>query len=238
MITAGVNAGVIEVLDVVEEANGLRVTVTSLSPIAITYQEDETLNGLVQNPEDGKYYYYVDGVVDTTKNSLVQCDDGLFYYFENGQWMNEHYGLVGFAGAEFFVVNGIYDTSISGLQLIGDNFYFLAYGMLQDYTGLALYDGQWFYVVNGVLAIDYSGLQDHDGSKFLVSYGQIQSSYTGLYNDAVSGKWYYIVYGQVQTDYTGLVLYDNAWFYLINGELASDYVGKVEYDGAIFDVVY
>lgn len=45
MITSGVKAGQVEILDVIEEEDGLRVVFTSLSPVAIAYQEeaDETV---------------------------------------------------------------------------------------------------------------------------------------------------------------------------------------------------
>jgi hypothetical protein len=238
LITSGEHAGSLEILNVSAEADGLHVIVTSLSPIAITYQNMNTTNGIAYDETDGKYYYYVDGVIDDTKNGLVPCEDGLFYYLEQGEWITTKFGLVEYGGGKFLVVNGVLDTSVSGLQLIGDNFYFLANGQLQSqYTGLALYDGQWFYVVEGVLAITFNGLRSHDGSLFLIASGQIQGAYTGLYNDAVTGNWYYIVLGQVQTSYTGLVFYDGAWFYLVGGILADDYTGTVEYDGVQFQVI-
>ena len=40
MITSGAKAGEVEILDAVEEDDGLRVVFTSLSPVAITYQEE------------------------------------------------------------------------------------------------------------------------------------------------------------------------------------------------------
>lgn len=40
MITSGEKAGEVEILDVVEEEDGLRVLFTSFSPVAITYQEE------------------------------------------------------------------------------------------------------------------------------------------------------------------------------------------------------
>ncbi len=239
-LTYTLPAGTYSIVSPTDAANkrGVQVVyVDLLETISGAGGEELELNGIHQ-AADSKYYYYVDGVIDTNVNGLVPYEDGLWYYFENGVWINDKYDLVEYNGGKFFVVNGLYESSISGLQLIGDNFYFLSYGQLQDYTGLALYDGEFFYVENGVLAINYNGLLDYDGSKFLIAAGRIVGDYTGLYNDTVTGDWYYIVYGQVQTDYVGLVLYDGAWFHLVDGKVASDYTGLVLYDGAWFYIVY
>ena len=162
--------------------------------------------------------------VDTLKNGLVYEEElQQWRYYEQGNWISDKWGLVEYNGGQFFVVNGVIEASISGLQLIGDNFYYLAYGQVQTYyTGLAYYDGEWFYVENGVLAINFNGIQDYDGGKFLVAAGRVLYSYSGLYL-AEDENWYFISGGQVQTYYTGHVQYDGTWFYLRNGVLDVTY---------------
>ncbi len=200
--------------------------------------DEPLLNGVIKGEGD-KYYCYKEGVVDTTQNGLVYCEEIENYiYVEEGVQDISKYDLVDYQGGKFFVVNGVMANSISGLQLIGNNFYFLAYGQLQNqYTGLTLYDNEWFYIEEGVLAIGFNGVKDYDGSKFLIAAGRIVNDYVGLFNDAATGNWYYMVYGQVQTQYTGLVQYDGSWFYVEGGIYDTTFNGTIEYDGAQFKVI-
>lgn len=196
-------------------------------------------NGILQ-AEDGKYYYYVNGNVDTTKNGLVFYEEsGQWMYMENGCWITSKVGLVEYDGSKFLVVNGCFDNSVTQLYLNTEDstWYYLSNGQVQTHhSGLTQYDGAWFYVENGKLATDYRGLTDYAGGKFYVSGGQVQSQYNGLVQTP-DGAWYYVGGGQVQSWYTGLVMYDGAWFYVENGILASSFNGIQDYDGSKFLVI-
>ena len=176
--------------------------------------EKDPANGLARD-ENGKYHYYNNGEVDTTKN-----------------------GIVSYQGGDFFVANGDLCDGANGLNLNSEDgkWYFLSNGQVQrGYNGLALYDGEWFYLTNGVLDTNINGLVPYNGGTFLFSQGRLVKEHNGLWQD-FDGSWYFLAKGQLQ-NYTGVAMYDNAFFYIRAGKLATDYNGTVEYDGATFKVV-
>ena len=129
----------------------------------------------------------------------------------------------------------------NGLALVGDKWYYLAAGQVQEVTTLAQYANEWFYIVDGVLDLDEVGLVDYNGGKFVVAAGRVVSEYSGLWFNSkdIGGddEWYYVANGQVQSDFTGLTVYEGEWFYLENGKLIPDYTGEVVYDGVVFEMV-
>ena len=196
------------------------------------------INGLHQ-AENGNYYYYVYGEVDTSMDGLCQItfDDGSsnWFYFENGRWILDKYSFVEYGGGMFLVANGTL-ANLTGLQQYNGDWYYLSNGQLHtSYTGMALYDGEWFYVDGGILDTNYNGIQNYDGSKFLIAAGRLLLSYSGLFENT-DGTWYYIASGQVQTDYTGLAEYNGAWFYIQKGVFKTNYTGYVWYNGTRFYV--
>ena len=177
--------------------------------------------GIIKD-EDGAFKLYEMGVFDEDFTGIY---DGYNYVLEkSGKW---------------YVVEGIWENDAMGATLVGETWYFLANGKVQEVSQLAEYQGKWFYVVNGVIDTSKTALVDYNGGKFVVAVGRIVDEYNGLWQNAKSiggdDSWYYIANGQVQTQYTGLVLYDGEWFYVENGQLVP-YNGEVEYDGEIFNV--
>jgi hypothetical protein len=104
----------------------------------------------------GKWFYVVNGVIDTTKTALVDYNGGKFVVAE-GRIVDEYNGLWQNA------------KSIGG----DDSWYYVANGQVQtQYTGLVLYDGEWFYVENGQL-VPYNGEVEYDGEIFNVKEGMV-----------------------------------------------------------------
>ena len=208
--------------------------------VTVTDKNAKVPNGLEEDA-DGNYYFYTDGVVDTSKNGLICYEDwGKFVYLEEGRWATDKVTYAEYGGGKFLVDRGVVATSVNGLHqdpANTDTWYFLSAGQVQSHvTDLVLYDGAWFYLENGIKATNRSGIVDYDGGKFLLAHGQLQSDVTTLYHNEADKQWYYVVGGQVQTQVTDLVSYDGAWFYVVNGILANDYVGIVDYDGGKFYV--
>jgi hypothetical protein len=176
---------------------------------------------------------------------IVKDEDGAFRLYEMGMFdedftgIYDGYNYVLEKSGKWYVVEGIWENDAMGATLVGDTWYFLANGKVQEVTQLAEYQGKWFYVVNGVIDTSKTALVDYNGGKFVVAKGRIVDEYNGLWQNAKSiggdDSWYYVANGQVQTQYTGLVLYDGEWFYVENGQLVP-YNGEVEYDGEIFNV--
>lgn len=217
--------------------------------VMATPEPEQKLNG-VHLAEDGCYYYYTEGEVDTSVNSLVDCSDtlGKIAYFENGKFIADKYGLVEFAGGRFLVVNGLLLDDCHGAQLVSDGgnngagtFYFMAYGMVQsDYTGLAIYDGQTFYVENGVVRIDFNGVYEYNGAKFVMAAGRIIKEHSGLC-EAADGVWYYLANGQIQTQYSGIASYTTSegtsYFYIVEGVFQRNYTGELTVNGVTYQVI-
>ena len=175
------------------------------------------------------YSGYADG--------LALDSDGKWKVYKNNQVDINYNGIIGYAGGDFFIANGVLCSEANGLQLYDGIWYFLSNGQVQlYYTGLVQYDHEWFYITNGILDNSKNGLVDYDGSKFLVSEGRIRYDVNGLWQD-FDGKWYYLANGQVQTQYTGVVQYDGAFFYVKEGLLAAEITGAISYDGSYFKVV-
>ena len=162
--------------------------------------------------------------------------DGSFYYYENGIINTTKYGIVNYDGSRFFIANGSIIPN-SGLASDGTSWYFLSSGQVADYTGLAEYDGAWFYVNNGILDTNRNGIVTYDGEQFMLAAGRIVTEADGLIQDPVSGIWYFVSAGQVASHYRGLALYDNHWFYVWDGVFQKGSEGWVEHDGASFYVV-
>ena len=177
------------------------------------------------------------------KTGIYHEGEGLWKLYEMGIFAEDFTGIYdGFCDGKaglWYVVDGLWQFSENGATLVGDTWYFLAGGKVQEVTQLAEYEGEWFLVEDGVIDTTKSALVEYNGGKFVVAVGRIVSEYDGLWQNAKSiggnDEWYYVADGKVQTDYTGLVQYDGEWFYVENGQLVP-YNGQVEYDGGIFNV--
>ena len=175
----------------------------------------------------------------------IYNDEGVWKLFDMGVFDEDFTGIYdgycqGYIGkGRWYVVDGLWMNETNGATLVGNTWYFLAGGKVQEVTQLAEYQDEWFLVEDGVIDTTKSALVEYNGGKFVVAAGRIVSEYDGLWQNAKSiggnDEWYYVADGKVQTDYTGLVQYDGEWFYVEKGQLVP-YNGQVEYDGGIFNV--
>ncbi len=89
----------------------------------------EYYNGLVKNPEDGKWYYYKNGKIDT-----------------------DYTGMVAFGEGWFYVKNGVLDRKYTGLAQKEKEWWYVEKGEWNStYTGIAAYSDRRGYVRNGCL---------------------------------------------------------------------------------------
>lgn len=146
---------------------------------------------------DGKYKYYLNGALDTSKT-----------------------GFVNFQGGKFWVTKGIVDTSLNGLiNCPGDEWLFFSQGQVQKVTQWAEYAGEWFLIKDGALMADANGLYDYNGGTFAIAAGR-KLHVNGLWQDPKSGKWVFLADGQLQK-VTQQVTYDGATFNVVDGVLAE-----------------
>ncbi len=144
-------------------------------------------------------FYYVNGVIDTSKKGFVNYD-----------------------GSKFLIASGRVVTSANGMVQDPEHrdiWYYCANGQVATKkTGLVQYNGSWFYVENGRLDTTYNGLVDYDNSKFLVARGRIVTSKNGLGQDPNNtSRWYFFANGQAQLKKQGPVSYGGTVFFVSYG---------------------
>ena len=151
-------------------------------------------NGLVE--ENGTWYYYVNGVVDTSYTGLAYREDIGWWYVENGRI----------------------------------NF---------DYTGFAYReDIGWWYVENSGITFSYTGLAYDEALGWrYVENSQPSGTYTGLtYREDIG--WWYVENGRINFDYTGLAYREDiGWWYVENSGITFTYNGVVTDERGTWNVV-
>ena len=95
----------------------------------------------------------------------------------------------------------------------------------REFTGLQEREDGIYYVKEGEVDTTYNGLYNDAvyGWRY-VKAGKVDAEYTGLYNDSVCG-WWYIKDGAVDFDYTGLAECNYGWWYVENGNINFGYTG-------------
>jgi len=241
--------GEIEIQDVVVEQGDVEITYDSgkytfVTPVntgmvIIKFVVSEKIIVILEGwnqAEDGNWYYYKDGEVDTTVNGLVynEAEDAWWYAVE-GKADFTYTGLTCYEERWVYVENGVLNQNYTGLVQHYDAWFYVECGVLNwNYTGLVQHYGAWFYVEGGQLNWNYTGLVQYNGIWFYVQNGQLNWDYAGLvqHYDA----WFYVEGGQLNWNYTGLTLYNDLWFYVQGGQLNWGYTGLVEHYGAWFYV--
>ena len=75
-------------------------------------------------------------------------------------------------------------------------------------------------------AREFTGLQEREDGLYYLKDGEVDTTYNGLYNDAVYG-WHYVKAGKVDFDYTGLAECEYGWWYVVGGTIDYGYTGLV-----------
>lgn len=191
----------------------------------------------IKRGDDGTWYYYTDGVIDTTKTGVVKNDSGL-WYVKNGKIDFTKRGVVEDGGVEYVVYDGYISTGFYGLTKKADGTWAYAEAgvLTYAYTGLANNEAGWWYVTNGVIDFSFTGIGSNATGDYRVVNGQIDFKYDGWFS--ANGKWWYIKGGMVDKTKTGLVKKDDAYFYVENGEINFNYTGFAENAGVIYYVKY
>ena len=211
---------------------------------------------LRQNPQDGNWYYYVNGKVDRNFTGAVLYNDSWYYvkngmldwsynglaeggntwwYMQNGQVARSYKGLVEYEGNWYYVKDGQVDWSYSNLVQNEGNWYYVKNGMIDwGYSNLVQYNGGWYYVKKGQIDWGYSNLVKYEGNWYYVKKGQIDWNYSTLVK--YEGNWYYVKKGMIDWSYSNLVQYSGGWYYVKNGMIDWNYSSLVQYNGGWYYV--
>ena len=202
------------------------------------------------------WYYYKDGVVDTSYTGLAKYN-GSWWYVKNGKIDFSATTLCKYNGTWWYVKNGKVDFGSTTLCKYNGSWWYVSGGKVNfGATGLCKYNGTWWYVKNGKVDFGSTTLCKYNGSWWYVSGGKVNFGATGLckYNGTwwyvkngkvsftttlckYNGIWWYINNGAVNFNKTTLVKYGRNWYAVAKGQVAWKYTGKLAYNGRYFNVV-
>ena len=202
-------------------------------------EEQEDKEAGLGKGDDGNWYYYDNGVVDTTKTGIVGNDRGL-WYVENGQINFNYSGVVADGDTEYVVKYGYMSTGFYGLVKKNDGTWAYAEAgvLTYSYTGLAKNDSGWWFIKDGVIDFTYIGIGSNATGDYRVVNGLIDFTYNGWFRDNTNAKWYYIKGGMVNKSVAGLVKKGEEYYYVENGEINFNFTGIVENAGTAYYVKY
>ena len=195
--------------------------------------------------DNGKWYYYVNDVIDKTYTGLAKNDNGWWYvkngtidfsytgmaknekgwfYVKKGKVDLTYTGLAENQYGTWYMVNGKVASNVSGLTKVSKKWMYLVKGKVDtDYVGLAKNESGWWYVENGTVDFTYTGMAKNDYGWWYVKNGELDRTYTGLATNE-HGTWY-MVNGKVASNVSGLTKVSKKWMYLVKGKIDTDYVG-------------
>ena len=184
--------------------------------------------------DDGKWYYFVNNVIQTSYTGLVD-KDGVSYYVQKGTLIRGVNGLTNIGNKYYYLSDSEVDKSYTGLTQYGNNLYYVTNGILAwGVNTLTQYGGTWYYVNNSTLDWNYTGIFNYGGTDYYIQEGVLKWGVNGLTN--VNGIWYYLSNSTVEKDYTGLVQYGNSWYYVQKGVLVWGVNTLVNYNGTWYYV--
>ena len=188
------------------------------------------IKGVFQSDFNG-YLSYANGVKKVFKAGILQTGTkvvyvgGKTYYIKDGVWQDSKSGVVTVGSAKYYVAKGLVQTSRTGVVTLSNTGYYIVKGKVDSSkNGLITVSGRKYYLINGVLQ-KKTMLYSSGGKKYYLINGVWQSGKTGF--AVLSGKTYYLVSGIFQASKTGLVTWNNNKYYVVKGILQTGKSGLV-----------
>ncbi len=164
------------------------ITVTAEKSAVLTVKQ---LGGTLIQEDDGRYYYYLNGE-KSTETTLVKYN-GKYHYVKKGVF-TESTTFVKYLNKYYYVENGIW-TKDTKFVKYKDKYYYVKSGIRSTDTKFVKYEGKYYYIKKGVRSSD---------TKFV------------KYNN----EYYYIKKG-IRSDKTGFVKYKDKYYRLKEGVRVS-----------------
>ena len=182
-------------------------------------------------------YWFLPEGVSTVLNYAngIQKDGDAWYYYKDGVVDTSYTGLAKYNGSWWYVKNGKIDFSATTLCKYNGTWWYVKNGKVDfGSTTLCKYNGSWWYVSGGKVNFGATGLCKYNGTWWYVKNGKVSFTTTLCkYN----GIWWYINNGAVNFNKTTLVKYGSNWYAVAKGQVAWKYTGKLAYNGRYFNVV-
>ena len=194
---------------------------------------------------DGKWYYYTNGVVNTSYTGMAKNAHGV-WYVKNGMLDRTYTGMCLYGGKWIYVNKGKYDTTYTGMAKNSAGWWYIKAGNLDrtytgmaknsygvwymkegkldtTYTGMCLYNGKWIYVNKGKYDTTYTGMARNFAGWWYMKNGVLDRTYTGMAKNSY-GVWY-MKAGKLDRSFTGMCLYNGKWVYVNAGRYDTTYTG-------------
>ena len=154
--------------------------------------------------------------VDTSKNGLAQDENGNWYYYKNGVIDTSYTGIAPNAYGWWRVVNGAVDFNCNSVEANEYGWFCIRGGKVDfDYTGIAQNAYGWWRIVNGAVDFNCNSVEANEYGWFYLRGGKVDFNYNGLAANAYG--WWKITGGAVDFNYTGMAQNEYGLWHVVNG---------------------
>ena len=176
--------------------------------------------------EDGNWYVYKDGSVDTTYTGLAANTYG-WWYVEGGKVNFNASGLVANEYGWWYVQNGTIDFGYTGLAANEYGWWYVEGGKINfEHTGLVANEHGWWYVEGGKINFNANGLVANEYGWWYVQGGQINFNFNGIV--ANENGWWYVRNGMIDFNFNGLAANENGWWKFEGGKIDFNFNGAAQ----------
>ena len=134
---------------------------------------EPSYNGLKYDSKSGNWFWYKNGVIDTS-----------------------YYNVVPYGDFWWCVREGKLDFGYTGLAQNSNGWWYIDKGKVNfGYNSVVLYNGSWWYIKNGKLDFGYTGLAQNSNGWWYIRKGAVDWNYSGKVR--YMGKDYSVVKGKV-----------------------------------------
>ena len=178
----------------------------------------EVKNGL-QKADDGNYYYYVDGKVDTSFTDIIPDGDD-WVYVENGKLNFDYTGIRENMNGWWRIENGKVNFNFTGLANNENGRFYIENGRVNfNYTDIIPDGNDWVYVQDSKVMYDYTGIRENMNGWWRIENGKVNFNFTGIASNE-NGE-FYIKNGRVDFGYSGLYRQWNTTYIIVNGKVVG-----------------
>ena len=115
--------------------------------------------------------------VDTSKNGLAQDENGNWYYYKNGVIDTSYTGIAPNAYGWWRVVNGAVDFNCNSVEANEYGWFCIRGGKVDfDYTGIAQNAYGWWRIVNGAVDFNCNSVEANEYGWFYLRGGKVDLS--------------------------------------------------------------
>ena len=170
---------------------------------------------------------------DTSLNGVVKGEDGNWYYYVNGIIQTDYTGIKQNANGWWRIVNGKVDFNCNSVEQNENGWWYIRGGKVDfGYTGVAQNRNGWWRIVGGKVDFNCNSVEQNQNGWWYIRGGKVDFSYTGVAQNR--NGWWRIEGGKVNFNFTGIASNYNGSWYLKEGKVDFSKNGKVIYNGRTY----